>query len=229
MTKEKHSTMTITEAREAILDAMIETAGRDGWTQRAFDDARRDAGVAGALARLAFPGGPSDVLREFCAAGDRAMSAALEGGAFNNMKTGARIAAAVRARLEADADHKDAVRMAIAALATPLNAPLALQALYATVDGIWRAVEDGGRDFSFYTKRASLAGVYSATVLYWLGDTSPGHEKTWRFLDDRLKDVVKIGQARSAAQKLVSSAPSPRDILAGLRDGVRRRGAGRGR
>ena len=40
---------------------------------------------------------------------------------------------------------------------------------------LWATHRD---DINWYTKRMTLSGVYSATVLYWLGDDSPGHEST---------------------------------------------------
>ena len=43
----------------------------------------------------------------------------------------------------------------------PQNVPLGLRLLYETVDGIWYAVGDQATDFSFYTKRASLAELES--------------------------------------------------------------------
>ena len=61
-------------------------------------------------------------------------------------------------------------------------------------------------DFNFYTKRALLSGVYSATVLYWLNDNSEDFEKTWQFLDRRIDDVMQIEKfkAQMRENKLVS-------------------------
>ena len=71
---------------------------------------------------------------------------------------------------------------------------------------------DGATDASYYTKRALLAGLYSATLLHWLGDESEHHAATWDFLDRSLQAVVKAG--RSAARmggfgKLLGMVPSP--------------------
>jgi len=49
------------------------------------------------------------------------------------------------------------------------------------VDAIWRAVGDTSADFNFYTKRALLAGVYTATMLHWFADPSEGAKDTWTF------------------------------------------------
>ena len=65
---------------------------------------------------------------------------------------------------------------------------------------MWYAAGDTSTDFNFYTKRATLAGVYSSTLLYWLNDRSPGGEATWGFLDRRIDDVMKIEKLKSAGE-----------------------------
>ena len=48
-----------------------------------------------------------------------------------------------------------------------------MRSVYETVDGIWYAAGDSATDFSFYTKRVTLAAIYAATLPYWLEDRSP--------------------------------------------------------
>ena len=91
-----------------------------------------------------------------------------------NLKIRDRIKNAVRIRLERHAGNREAARRALALLSLPFNAPLAMRLLYRTVDAMWYAAGDTSTDFNFYTKRATLAGVYSSTLLYWLNDRSPG-------------------------------------------------------
>ncbi|MEK9797348.1 MAG: COQ9 family protein, partial [Alphaproteobacteria bacterium] len=69
----------------------------------------------------------------------------------------------VRARIEAVADHREAVRRAITHMSRPPHARRGVRALYRTVDDMWYAAGDRSTDFSFYTKRATLAGVLSST------------------------------------------------------------------
>ena len=68
-----------------------------------------------------------------------------------------------------------------------------------SVRDLWakKDLGDTSTDFNFYTKRATLAGVYSSTLLYWLNDRSPGSEATWGFLDRRIDDVMKIEKLKS--------------------------------
>ena len=68
----------------------------------------------------------------------------------------------------------DSWPQALALSAQPQNATAAVARLAEAVDDVWAAVGDTSTDISWYTKRAMLAGVYSATELYMLtGDVSP--------------------------------------------------------
>src|SRR5665213_3392391 len=76
------------------------------------------------------------------------------------------------------------------------HAALGMRLVYETVDGVWYAAGDTAADFSFYTKRATLAGVYGAAVLFWLEDRSEGFADTQDFIDRRLVDVARLGEER---------------------------------
>jgi ubiquinone biosynthesis protein COQ9 len=126
-----------------------------------------------------------------------------------SLRTRERVALAIRLRLEANAGHREAIRQALSFLALPTNAPLGAKCLYRTVDAIWYAAGDKATDFSFYTKRGLLAGVYSATVLYWLNDRSEGAADSWAFLDRRIADVMKLYELRARLDRLVAQLPDP--------------------
>ena len=102
---------------------------------------------------------------------------------------------------------------ALSVLALPPHAALGLRLVYETVDAIWYAAGDTATDFSFYTKRATLAGIYAATLLYWLEDRSPGFADTRAFLDRRLAEVARIGQARHRLQTALDRLPNPLRLL----------------
>src|SRR6201999_2441801 len=107
--------------------------------------------------------------------------------------------------LEKHAGERDAARRALSLLALPLNAPLGLKLLYRTVDAMWYAAGDTSVDFNFYTKRTTLAGVCSATLLYWLNDRTEGGQGTWDFLDRRLDDVMRTGKMKSQGRACASA------------------------
>lgn len=132
----------------------------------------------------------------YVAEGDQLMTAALAGRDMSNMRVRDRIAMAVRTRLEPEIARPEVLRRTAVWLSLPQNNFLALRLGYRTVDAMWVAVGDTSADFNFYTKRALLFGVHSATMLYAMGDKSEGHEDTWAFLDRRIGDVMNLQKAR---------------------------------
>ncbi len=185
--------MRIEETREKLLAATLAHVPFDGWTGRALRAGAADLGLDPALAANAFPGGPAELLEAFSAEIDRRMLAELEARDLEAMKHRHRIGAAVRARLELLAPQREAVRRGLSFLALPKHAALGARCLYRSVDAIWHAAGDTSTDYNFYTKRLLLAGVYSATLLFWLNDESEGFAETWAFLDRRLAEVVRLG------------------------------------
>ena len=184
------------ERRDRILEAALGHASFDGWSRKSLLAGARDAGFDAATARRLFPGGGDDLLAHLDDWADRRMLERLDRLDLGAMRVRDRIAAAVRARLEALGPHREAVRRAAAARALPGNAVRSTRDLWRTVDAIWSAAGDSARDFSYYTKRGLLAAVYGATFFYWLEDRSEGCRDTWAFLERRIDDVMRIGRTR---------------------------------
>jgi ubiquinone biosynthesis protein COQ9 len=99
----------------------------------------------------------------------------------------------------------------------PQNAPLGMRLLYDTVDQIWWGVGDGSTDFSFYTKRASLAAIQAAATLYWLDDRSPGCTETWAFIERRLADLHRLTGLRERVEAAAQRLPNPLRVLRSTR------------
>jgi ubiquinone biosynthesis protein COQ9 len=185
------------DLRDRLADAVAGEAAFDGWTRAALAAGGRRLDLPTGEADRLFPGGPIQVLTHLSQRADLATVADMEKEGVGALKIRDRIKGAVRIRLERHAGDREAVRRALAVLSLPFNAGLALKLLYKTVDAMWYAAGDTSTDFNFYTKRATLAGVYSSTLLYWLNDRSVGAEATWAFLDRRIDDVMKIEKLKS--------------------------------
>lgn len=199
--------------RDRLVRAALSHVPFDGWSRASLDAGARGAGLASVDVHRAFPGGPIEAIEHYVTMADRAMLEDLERHDLQALRVRERVALAVRVRLERVAGEREAIRRALGQLALPAHAPLALKTLYRTVDAIWWAAGDNSTDYNFYTKRALLAAVYSATLLYWLDDRSEGSAASWAFLDRRLAEVMKIpqlvGRARAAAEALAERLPNP--------------------
>lgn len=189
--------------RDAALEAMLPNVPFDGWTYRALRFGLRSSGASPDDAELLFPGGPPDMVEAFCDWADRRMEAAAASPDFSARGTTARVRGVIALRLEQNRQYREAIRRAIAVLALPPHARLAAVCTARTVDSIWHAAGDRSADFSWYTKRAILAGVYTATMLFWLRDAGEDDSATLAFLDRRLADVGRIGSVRRRAQAML--------------------------
>jgi ubiquinone biosynthesis protein COQ9 len=179
--------------RDAAIEALLLTVPFAGWTIPALQAA------AGPDADLLFPGGPTDMIEAYCDFGDRRME---EGAAHlpPAERLPARVRAVIALRLAQNRVQKEPIRRALGILAWPVNNALAVRCTVRTVDAIWHAAGDRSADFSWYTKRAILAGVYGSTLLFWLRDDSEADEATLAFLDRRLAGVGRIGRARKRSE-----------------------------
>jgi ubiquinone biosynthesis protein COQ9 len=207
------------DIRDDILAAALAHAAFDGWSERTLRAAAADLGLSADAAIRAFPEGAVQLVRYWSEQSDRRMLEELEKRDLSSMRMRDRVAAGVRIRIEINAPHREAVRRALVVLGLPHNADVAARCTYDTVNAIWYAAGDASTDYNFYTKRALLAGVYAATVLYWLEDKSDQWVETWAFLDRRLDDAMKLPTLPSRFTKLFAGLASP---LAGIRPRTRR-------
>ena len=182
--------------RERVLLAVLQHVPFDGWSQASLTKGCADAGLDGEGWRSVFPAGVVEVVEYFHTYTDEKMTAVLAAENLEAMKIRDRIATGIRVRLELLARHREAVRRTCAYFALPQNTALGLKCLSHTVDAIWRAAGDEATDFSYYTKRATRAGVYGATILYWIDDDSENFHDTFEFLDRRIADVMELHKAR---------------------------------
>lgn len=186
--------MTDDDLRRTILDALLPLADSEGFSERALAEAARVAGEGNDIVRL-FPRGIASVLEFYSHTADEAMVRALAALNLGQLPLKARIRAAVLTRLDVLKPHRAAARQAARAVA--LDAPLGARLVYETVDAMWRAAGDTSTDFAFYTKRASLAAVYTATALRWFADSSPDSHETTSFLDARIENVLSFEKLKT--------------------------------
>ncbi len=200
------------QIRDAVIDAALPHVAFDGWSDTTLRAATLDAGMDPVQVRAQFPRGAVDLALAYHMRGDRAMTA-YAATLPRDLGISGRVAAIIRRRLEL-AD-REAVRRASTLFALPHQAGDGARALWSTSDAIWRSLGDTSEDVNWYTKRATLSGVYAATVLFWLGDDSSDHQATWDFLDRRIADVMKIEGVKARARKnpLVRAAMLPFSVI----------------
>lgn len=187
----------LTEARDALIEAALPNVAFDGWTMETLSQAIADSGVDAGLAHLAFPRGGIDMALAFHRMMDRDLASDLKVGDLATMRIRDRVTHCVRRRIELVAPHREAVRRGAGMFALPVYAPEGARLMWETADMIWTQCGDTATDYNWYTKRAILSSVYSATVLYWLGDQDPQATATWNFLDRRIENVMQFEKTKA--------------------------------
>ena len=200
-------------AEQTIQDQLIEAVFShipfDGWSETSLKMAAADCGLSEAELAALFPAGIADAIAAYGAYADKMMVTEFEErhDEFSAPKpVHIKIRTLILIRLEQAAPHKEVVRRTLAVLARPQHAKLAAKMLYDTVDAMWRAAGDTSTDYNFYTKRASLSAVYSATLLAFLSDNSADMAKTEAFLDRRLADIARIPKLTKPARDMADMA-----------------------
>jgi ubiquinone biosynthesis protein COQ9 len=210
--------LTLDELRVALAPDIAASAIFDGWNETALIAAAEMAGADVDIARLAFPGAkPMDMIEAWIASVDQAMAAEWPSERLATLKIRERIRTLVAFRLEAVAHIDEAVRRALAVMAQPQNAARALRLGWHSADIMWRLAGDTATDYNHYTKRAILAGIYSATLAVFVNDDSEGKADTYAFLDRRIDGVMKFEKAKAQLLGKDRELPSLTRFLGRLR------------
>ena len=214
--------MTLDELRVALAPDIAASAIFDGWNETALIAAAEMAGCDVDVAKLAFPSKPMngqamDMIEAWITSVDEAMEAEWHEERLAERKIRERIRELVTFRLKAGEDIDDAVRRALAVMAMPHNAPRSLQLGWRSADIMWRLAGDTSTDYNHYTKRTILAGIYSATLAFFVNDDSDGKEKTYEFLDRRIEGVMKFEKAKAKFTNRDVEMPSLTRFLGRLR------------
>ena len=194
----------------AALDALLPLVPLYGWTNRAVVEMLKEAGGDVSEAEWRFPGGAPEMIEGFFALSLERAVALASPEIAGEMRLGKRVRAVVAALLAELSLNKEATRRAMSWLVLPRQAALSARLTAKLVDGIWHAAGDQSSDFSWYTKRASLAAVMLPTLLFWLNDLDFDNETTLAFFDRRLQGLAAIGEARARLQTLCAGLMGPR-------------------
>lgn len=189
--------LTLDEMRVVLAPQMLDAVAFDGWSEEAVDSSAKSLGINPAVARLAFPDGPMDMISAAIESVDLKMDEAFSLDVLAAMPIRERIRALVQFRLDCWSGREEALRRAQAIMALPQNAARSLQMGWRSADAMWRLAGDTATDYNHYTKRAILGSIYAATLAVFVDDTSEDKAETRAFLDRRIEGVMKFEKAKA--------------------------------
>ncbi len=192
------------QIRNELIKAMLTHVPFDGWTWEAMEQGAIDIGYENKktsserikIFKDLFKNGSIDFVDFFSDIIDQEVKENYNSIEAKPERVPEKIKKIIMIRLNLCQKYKEAVRSSISLSAIPVNTKISLNILYRTCNSIWRIAGDKSTDFSFYTRRISLAAVYTSTLLFWLNDKSNNNIETEFFLDRRLKDISKISSLK---------------------------------
>ncbi len=99
-------------------------------------------------------------------------------------------------RFNSSLKFRESIRLSIGFMSIPRNSKNSLSMLYRTCDLIWKTSGDNSTNFTFYSKRLVLSGLYISTLFFWVNDNSPDLIETEKFIDRRLNEISNIGRLK---------------------------------
>ena len=191
-----------TADQHALIRAMLVHVPFDGWSVASIEAAAADLGLDGAATQTLLPNGIKSALAGFVDMGDHHMAAAFAELEDKPKGVSATIKTLILLRLDAASPHRQAVTAALKILARPDYAPLATRIFARSIDRMWRLAGDRAVDFSFYSKRAILAGVFASCLAWWVANPSADAARRDAFVSARLKDAAILPKLTAPANKL---------------------------
>jgi len=192
------------QTKTDLIKAMLIHVPFDGWTWEAMEQGAIDIGFEKKktsslrikIFRDLFKNGPIDFIDIFSEVIDLEVKENYASIENKPERVSEKIKKIILMRLNLCQKYKEAIRSSISLTAIPANAKTSINILYRTCNSIWKLAGDKSADISFYTRRISLAAVYSSTLLFWLNDKSNDNVETEYFLDRRLGDISKISRLK---------------------------------
>ena len=201
--------MTNPPNKNALIEAMLAHVPFDGWTNAAVMAAADELEIDRQQAHALLPNGVGDAIAGFVAMGDAAMVAEFDRLAQkpDGVPKGvsAKIKTLILLRLEVATPHREAVAAAMKTLARPKYAGLSLRITASSIDRMWRAAGDTSVDFSFYSKRTILAGVFATCLAWWVANPNADAAQREKFVAARLRDAAVVPKLTAPINSLAKT------------------------
>ncbi|WP_183623710.1 COQ9 family protein [Novosphingobium sediminicola] len=209
--------LSLDELRVLLAPGVARAAVFDGWGEEAVRAAAMEKGVSADVALYAFNEGAMAMISAWIASIDLAMVEALPAAELAKLPIRERISRLVRFRLSALGGAEESLRRAQAIMARPRNLAAAARLGWQSADAMWRLAGDRAVDFNHYTKRATLAGIYAATLAVFANDESEDKAETLAFLDRRIEGVMRFEKIKGQLLRRDAMHFSPVRLLGRLR------------
>jgi ubiquinone biosynthesis protein COQ9 len=85
----------------------------------------------------------------------------------------------------------------------PMNFMTSMRELHNLSDDITHYAGDRSIDFAWYSKRASISGLFIQSELFMINDKSADFQDTYEFVDSKLKEIETAAYAYNSIEEWV--------------------------
>ncbi|CAK1556175.1 unnamed protein product [Leptosia nina] len=210
------------DIKNQILAKSLDFVPKSGWSVESLASGAEAAGYPGITHGL-FPNGGGDLVHYFNVKCNEQLVEQMKAWPKEDV-LGTKIPVqkvenAIMIRLLMIEPYKSSWPKAMAIQALPNNVPNCLATLLSLVDDICYHTGDRSVDFNWYIRRVGLAGIYKASELFYLTDSSESNSATRNFVKSRIRDAELIQTALNmnpvavAPQSLTAAFVTAKNML----------------
>ncbi|XP_075979194.1 ubiquinone biosynthesis protein COQ9-A, mitochondrial-like isoform X2 [Anticarsia gemmatalis] len=208
--------------KNRILEKALEFVPKSGWSVESLSSGAKAAGYP-TITHGLFPNGGADLVHYFNVKCNEHLVDQMKTWPKEDIKE-SKVPAkfvenAIMARLLMIDPYKSTWPKAMALQTLPNNVPNCLATLLSLVDDICYHSGDRSVDFNWYARRVGLAGIYKASELFYLTDSSPENSSTRSFVASRIRDAqliqtaLNLNPVSAAPQTLTAAFTTAKNIL----------------
>ncbi len=185
----------IKEMRARFLSSAASFVGRTGWLDLDVGEVAAASDISVDEVKLLFPAGALDMADSFLALGDERLRDEI-GEAELPTSVREKIGHLIWLRLAVDGDRerKEVLRRTRSFFMLPPYAPRGLVCLSRTSDAIWRLAGDKSTDFSYYTKRFTLSGIFAEALTVFLSPLGSEEDRVKSFIAWRINHLMSLAR-----------------------------------
>ena len=188
------SKQNVQNIQDKILLRALDDVAFDGWSLEVVENAAAQDGFEADVVRAVFPAGLGDVLAHLSSYADRMMLEKLAVLDKDGLRIRDYIHVAIMTRFEVLEPYKEALRLSLPYWARPFSQLRGGKIIWRSADAIWNWAGDTSDDYNYYTKRTLLSGILISATSVWLDDREPSLQKTRKFVDKRIENVMQFGK-----------------------------------
>ncbi|XP_069359143.1 glomulin-like isoform X2 [Maniola hyperantus] len=183
------------DVKKRILAKALDFVAKSSWSVESLAQGAEAAGYPGVSHGL-FPNGGGDLVHYFNITCNEKLVEEMKSWPKEELKESKvpaqQIENAIMTRLLMIEPFKSTWPKAMAIQTLPNNVPNCLATLLSLVDDICYHTGDRSVDFNWYIRRVGLAGIYKASELFYLTDSSQNSNATRSFVKSRIRDAELI-------------------------------------